>query len=135
MRLDRRQYAREYEWARRAKAYDQEQWERAARRMAETLLRASDDLEEVRLFYLNLMRGWIRSPEGEMVPVMDIYQRRMAAKALQNLAGMIREMLAGSEAVEEGEEVEIKEIRAHEPEEMEEDSQEGRDEAEERQGE
>jgi hypothetical protein len=111
-----RRYAAQFEWDHRARAYDQEQNEQVEHAMQQTLHEASSDLAEVRQFYLDLMRGWIRSPQGEMVPVDDIYQRRMAAKALQNLVSMLRTILLGVEGFQEIDEIEINEILAHQPE-------------------
>jgi hypothetical protein len=110
-----RRYADQFEWDQRARAYDQAQNQQVEHAMQHILHSASRDLEEMRQFYLDLMHGWIRSPQGEMVPVNDIYQRRMAAKDYQNLLSMLRTNLAGGEQFEEIDQVEIREILAHQP--------------------
>ena len=110
-----RRYADQFEWDQRARAYDQGQNQKVEHAMQHILHSASRDLEEMRQFYLDLMHGWIRSPQGEMVPVNDIYQRRMAAKDYQNLLSMLRTTLAGGEQFEEIDQVEIREILAHQP--------------------
>ena len=47
-------------------------------------------------FQLNLVDGWMEGPNGEIIVVTDIYQRRMAAKDVQRWTRAMREQFQGN---------------------------------------
>jgi hypothetical protein len=97
-----RKKADAFDWKGRAAAWDREQREQAVQNVEETLIQVSMDAQEVRTFYINLMRGLIQMPKGEMAVVKDIYQRRQAAKALQNWSSTARVLLQESQDLKRG---------------------------------
>ena len=106
--------ARQYNWRSRAAAWDADQRKLAFKNLEGTLNLVSEAAQESLQFQIDLMRGWIKDPNGKMIPVVDIYQRRMAANTLLKWAVELQTLLGQNQAEERGE-IKITEIRVHEP--------------------
>jgi len=108
-----RQKAREFDWQSRAAAWDQNERQRTRKYLESTIHLVSQAAHEAIQFQIDLMRGWIKDPDGNMIPVLDIYQRRMASKTLLKWAVELQPLLQSIEQKESAGEVKITEIVVH----------------------
>ena len=108
-----RQRARQYDWQSRAADWDRDQRQRTLQHLESTIHLVGHAAREAIQFQIDLMRGWIKDPDGSMIPVLDIYQRRMASKALLRWAVELQPLLQSIEQAESGGEVKIREIVIH----------------------
>ena len=106
--------AREYNWRSRAAAWDADRRQMAFKNLEGTLNLVSEAAREALQFQIDLMRGWIKDHDGKRIPVVDIYQRRMASKTLLKWAVELQALLQQDQAEERGE-IKITEIRVQEP--------------------
>jgi hypothetical protein len=110
-----RQNAEQYHWRTRAAAWDADQHQRFLDNLQSTLYRVSDAAAEALQFQIDLMRGWITDPDGNRIPVTDIYQRRMAAKTLLKWTVDLQALLQNSQQEQAVGEVKITEVRVNRP--------------------
>ena len=108
-----RQRARQYDWQSRAADWDRDQRQRTLQHLESTIHLVGHAAREAIQFQIDLMRGWIKDPDGSMIPVLDIYQRRMASKALLRWAVELQPLLQSIEQAESGGEGKIREIVIH----------------------
>ena len=108
-----RQKARQYDWQSRAADWDGDQRQRTLQHLEATIHLVGRAAREAIQFQIDLMRGWIKDPDGNMIPVLDIYQRRMASKALLKWAVELQPLLHSIEQEEDIEQVQIRGIVIH----------------------
>ena len=108
-----RQKARQYDWQSRAVDWDRDQRQRTLQHLEATIHLVGLAAREAIQFQIDLMRGWIKDPDGNMIPVLDIYQRRMASKALLRWAVELQPLLQSIEQEEDIEQIKIREIVIH----------------------
>jgi len=106
--------AREFNWRSRAAAWDADRPQLAFKNLEGTLNLVNESAFEALQFQIDLMDGWLKDPDGNKIPVVDIYQRRMAANALLKWALELQALLKQNQVEERGE-IKITEIRVHEP--------------------
>jgi len=108
-----RQKARQYDWQSRAADWDRDQRQRTLHHLESTIHLVGQAAREAIQFQIDLMRGWIKDPDGNMIPVLDIYQRRMASKALLRWVVELQPLLQSIEQEEDIEQIEIRGIVIH----------------------
>ena len=102
----------EFDWARRASAWDADQRQRNLERQEETLDLFSVAARESLQYLLDTVHGQVIEPDGAITSISDHYERRMAAKTIFHKWTEVLAMLR--ENPEEGTgEVKITEILVH----------------------
>ncbi len=102
----------EFDWARRASAWDADQRQRNLERQEETLDLFSVAARESLQYLLDTVHGQVLEPDGTITSISDHYERRMAAKTIFHKWTEVLVML--KENPEEGTgEVKITEILVH----------------------
>ena len=110
-----RQNADQYNWRARAAAWDADQRQIFLDSLQSTLHLVSGAAAEALQFQIDLMRGWITDPDGNRIPVTDIYQRRMAAKTLLKWTVDLQAILQNFQQGQATGEVKITEVRVNRP--------------------
>ena len=102
--------AKEFDWWERAESYDEELRKVSLKEKKEALrLTRSYSVEAVKRM-VDLMRGELKGPDGELVPGQDAVQTRLAMNSLLDRAGVVYEGLMGDE---EDEDIQVVGITIH----------------------
>ena len=107
--------ADQYNWHARAAAWDADQRQVFLDNLQSTLHLASHAASEALQFQIDLMRGWITDPQGNRIPVTDIYQRRMASKTLLKWAVELQSLLQNLQQEQSTGEIKITEVQVNRP--------------------
>ena len=107
-----RQRARQFDWWHRAEAWDREQRRLTLQKVDQTRRLAQDQAREALQIHLDLMRGELKGPDGQLTEGQNSAQRRMAADSVLDRAGVLPE---DPNLNEERQEVKIREIRVNLP--------------------